>query len=80
VNAGPMTRYEAGGFTRFRRAPSGAWLVEEWKLTAPRLELREAPNITAYGIAKIDRLLVVIGRLDTGGGIIGPETAERTSP
>lgn len=70
VNAGPLTRYEAGGFTRFRRAPSGAWMVDEWKLSAPRLELREAPNITAAGIAKIERLLVVTGRLDTGGGII----------
>ena len=80
VNAGPMSRYEAGGFTRFRRAKSGAWIVDEWKLTAPRLEMREAPNVTAYGIAKIERLLVVIGRLDTGGGIIGPEGTQRTSP
>jgi hypothetical protein len=80
VNAGPMSRFEAGGYTRFRRTPSGAWIVDEWKLSAPRLEMREAPNITAYGIAKVDRLLVVIGRLDTGGGIIGPETRQRTSP
>ena len=80
VNAGPMSRYEAGGFTRFRRAPSGAWIVDEWKLSAPRLQVREAQGITPYGTPKVERAFFVIGRLDTGGGIIGPETADRTPP
>lgn len=37
VNAGAATPYEPRGFTRFRRMPSGAWLVDEWRLRLPRV-------------------------------------------
>ncbi len=64
VNAGALTRFDAGGFTRFRRVPSGTWIVEEWKLSVPKLESREH--------APFPPLLVAIGRFENGGGIIGP--------
>jgi len=40
TNAGPLTTHGAGGFTKFRRLPSGAYMVEEWQLKAPRLRYR----------------------------------------
>ena len=40
VNAGLVTRFESGGFTRFRRMQSGAWIVSEWLLRMPKLESR----------------------------------------
>jgi len=64
VNAGVLTRFDGGGFTRFRRVPSGTWIVEEWKLSVPKLESREH--------APFPPLLVAIGRFENGGGIIGP--------
>ena len=37
VNAGVLDDFRPGGFTRFRRMPSGAWIVSEWQLRMPRL-------------------------------------------
>jgi len=71
VNAGALSRYDAGGFTRFRRVPSGAWIVNEWKLSAPKLQIRETATLSATGIAGVKRSIVVVGRLDNGGGILG---------
>jgi hypothetical protein len=64
VNAGEMSRFDAGGFTRFRRVPSGAWIVDEWQLTAPALEMRSGAYQTTH--------IVVVGRRDTGGGVLRP--------
>jgi hypothetical protein len=64
VNAGPFSQFDAGGFTRFRRVASGAWIVDEWKLSAPRLEVRQLNAFRSH--------LVVTGRYDNGGGIIEP--------
>jgi len=65
VNAGALSQFDAGGFTRFRRVASGAWIVDEWKLTAPRLEVRQFNPFRSR--------LVVTGRYDNGGGIIAPQ-------
>ena len=64
VNAGALSRFDAGGFTRFRRMPSGAWIVDEWQLTAPALAVKAG----AYETSQI----VVVGRRDTGGGVLRP--------
>jgi hypothetical protein len=37
VNAGVLDDFRPGGFSRFRRMPSGAWIVSEWQLRMPRL-------------------------------------------
>jgi len=62
VNAGELSRFNAGGYTRFARVPSGAWIVDEWKLTAPKLAMRLGTPYSSQ--------LVVVGRRDTGGGIL----------
>jgi hypothetical protein len=62
VNAGVIGRYEATGFTRFLRVPSGAWIVDEWLLKLPRLAAR--PSIYSgqeYTLAGYD---------ERGGGIV----------
>ena len=46
VNAGVIGRYEATGFTRFLRVPSGAWIVDEWLLRLPRIASR--PSSSGY--------------------------------
>lgn len=70
VNAGTLSRYEAGGFTRFRRVASGAWVVNEWKLSVPKLQIRETTTLSPEGIPGTRRSIVVVGRLDNGGGIL----------
>jgi hypothetical protein len=67
VNAGAMSRFDAGGFTRFGRVPSGAWIVDEWKLSVPRLEIRQS-----LSLANPSRVVIATGRLDNGGGILRP--------
>ena len=61
-NAKAFSRFGAGGFTRFRRMPSGSWIVDAWELSAPRLELRQTQGSPG--------MLVSIGRIDNGGGIL----------
>lgn len=61
VNAGLLSRFNASGFTKFRRLPSGAWIVEEWKLRAPillaiRSGAREQISVTGY--------------VEEGGGVV----------
>jgi hypothetical protein len=63
VNAGPLSRFDAGGYTRFSKVPSGAWIVDEWQLRAPTLAMRPGAYTSS---------LVSIGRRDTGGGVLRP--------
>lgn len=58
VNVDIVSRFEAGGRTRFRRMPSGAWLVDEWSLRFPKLEIRLSGDT-----------FVEIGFYENGGSI-----------
>jgi hypothetical protein len=71
VNAGVLSRFEAGGFTRFRHVPSGAWIVDEWKLHMPRIEAQAGSGYLT-GVR-----YRAIGYVEHGGGII---SAESTNP
>jgi hypothetical protein len=62
VNAGILSRYEAGGFTRFLRVPSGAWIVDEWLLKLPRLAMKRS--------AFIGQEYMLVGYYEHGGGIL----------
>jgi hypothetical protein len=62
VNAGPFSQFNAQGFTRFLRLPSGAWIVNEWWLKAPRLSMQTSP----YSAPQF----MVIGWTENGGGIL----------
>ena len=64
VNAGPLSQFNARGFTRFLRLPSGAWIVDEWWLKAPRLSMQTSP----YSAPQF----MVIGWFENGGGILLP--------
>ena len=61
VNARPISEFDAGGFTRFRRSATGRWLVDDWRLRVPRLEMRPA---------SYSRRFVAVGYADNGGGIL----------
>jgi len=62
VNAGPFSQFNARGFTRFLRLPSGAWIVDEWWLKAPRLSMQTSP----YSAPQF----MVTGWLENGGAIL----------
>jgi hypothetical protein len=62
VNAGAPSRFEAGGFTRFLRVKSGAWIVDEWLLRLPRLAVKQS--------AFTGQQYVLIGYYEHGGGIM----------
>jgi hypothetical protein len=62
VNAGPFSQFNARGFTRFLRLPSGAWIVNEWWLKGPRLSMQTSP----YSAPQF----MVIGWIENGGGIL----------
>jgi hypothetical protein len=62
VNAGVFSQYDAGGFTHFARLRSGAWIVDNWRLRAPLLEIREDPYE--------GRHLVKMGYSEDGGRIL----------
>ena len=64
VNAGIIGRYEATGFTRFLRVPSGAWIVDEWLLRLPRIASRQSSS----GYTSNQYMLV--GYDEHGGGIV----------
>lgn len=66
VNVGVATRYQPSGFTRFRRMPSGAWLVNEWWLRLPRVFRRPGAysNIVLQGFQENGGALE-IGSRDT---------------
>ena len=59
VNAGLMERFRAGGFARFRRLPSGSWIVDDWALRAPILE-RTPGTFGDFSVA---------GFVEDGGGM-----------
>jgi hypothetical protein len=63
VNAGVISRFEARGFTRFLRVPSGAWVVDEWGLKLPRVRAR--PSAAYAG-----REYTLMGYYEHGGGIL----------
>jgi hypothetical protein len=71
VNAGAMSHFDAGGFTHFRRVPSGAWIVDEWKLSAPRLSVAPRGVQDGYSSTAVEQF-IAIGRVEHGGGIFAP--------
>ena len=68
VNADVVSMFEPGGFTRFQRMPSGAWIVNDWLLRMPKLGRRK-------GSFQND----LIGHIERGGTVVGP-TALRREP
>jgi hypothetical protein len=60
VNAGLLERFKAGGHIRFRRVPSGSWIVDDWALRAPVLE----KSRDAF------RDMRLIGYVEDGGGMM----------
>lgn len=56
-----------GGYTKFRRTPSGSWLVDEWKISMPLLAQR---HISARSMRNEE--LVQVGTAEVGGSIIIP--------
>ncbi|HEX6575309.1 MAG TPA: carboxypeptidase-like regulatory domain-containing protein [Gemmatimonadaceae bacterium] len=64
VNAGTVTRYKAGGYSKFSRVPSGAWIVNDWQLKMPRLVSRAGSSIVEAS-----------GFVETGGRLISVEEA-----
>ena len=59
VNVDLISKFEAGGRTHFRRMPSGAWLVDDWSIRFPKLQLQLKDN-----------RVIEIGHYETGGGIV----------
>ncbi|HEX9129654.1 MAG TPA: carboxypeptidase-like regulatory domain-containing protein [Gemmatimonadaceae bacterium] len=73
VNAGVISQFEAGGFTHFLRVPSGTWIVDEWKLSVPLLSVSQVSIGSPDGYSSRARpKYVAIGRVENGGGILGP--------
>jgi hypothetical protein len=71
VNAGVMTQFGANGVTHFRRVPSGAWIVDDWKLSAPRLTAALRGVRDGYSSTARPEF-IAIGRLENGGGVFVP--------
>ena len=60
VNAGLLERFKGGGHARFRRVPSGSWIVDDWAIRGPVLEkARDA-----------FRDLKLTGYVEDGGGMM----------
>jgi hypothetical protein len=70
VNAGLLTQFEPGGFTKFRRVESGTWIVSEWQLRMPKLELNFGSRDS----------ISQIGTIENGGFIVGDDSHNSTSP
>ena len=70
VNAGVLDEFRPGGFTRFKRMPSGAMMVREWQIRMPRLT-RDPASVGVYKVLEIvqsggrvytkDEILIVRG-------------------
>jgi hypothetical protein len=60
VNIGDVTKFEPGGRVHFRRMASGAWLVDDWWLRFPILELTLNRSET----------VVQIGYVENGGVLV----------
>lgn len=69
VNAGVLTEFEPGGFTKFRRVASGTWIVSEWQLRMPKLEARFGSRDS----------ISQVGTMESGGFIIGGVPGDSTS-
>lgn len=65
TNTGIPLRVAGGGQTKFRRFPSGAWLVEEWKLYMPRIEVTR----TVVDFRLHDSKFALVGFTETGGSL-----------
>lgn len=63
TNAGLISRFGGGGQTRFRRMPSGAWIVHEWSLRVPLLRRPSGPTSAA----------VAVGFVEHGGNLVPDE-------
>ncbi|HUQ46648.1 MAG TPA: carboxypeptidase-like regulatory domain-containing protein [Gemmatimonadaceae bacterium] len=63
VNAGILTRFKPGGFAKFRRTMSGTWIVNEWQLSMPKLEVNSRER------------LEMIGSVENGGYIAADSTS-----
>jgi hypothetical protein len=70
VNTGVLSRFEAHGFTRFLRVPSGAWIVDEWLLKLPRVAARQSSPYQASGY-------MLVGYYEHGGGIVNNSKQDR---
>lgn len=89
TNAGLLSRFRAGGFTRFKRLDSGGLLVSEWEISAPSLEMRSAATqeIVANGYAA-DGGMIISGaeydslnsRAASGATIIGTVRGDAGRP
>lgn len=55
-----------GGETQFRRLRSGAWIVDQWRLTMPRLEMQHMHN-DRFGVNSSE--LTQVGVTETGGSV-----------
>ena len=62
-NVDVASRFSPGGTIRFRRLPSGAWIVNEWTLRLPKLAARSP---TYAGVE-------VIGFIEKGGRVAATE-------
>jgi hypothetical protein len=67
VNAGILTRFKPGGFAKFRRTASGTWIVNEWQLLMPRLEVNPRDQLD------------IAGFVENGGVISSDTTADSPS-
>jgi hypothetical protein len=67
TNAGVFSRFGASGMTHFTRLRSGAWLVDDWWLRAPLLELHQEPYMPSH--------FVKTGYTRDGGRILRPQPA-----
>ena len=76
VRAGLPRDSDAGGFTRFQRVASGGWIISEWQMRMPRLEIRLIPY--RYGSPHREATEVV-GRTEFGGGVETRESSSRAS-
>lgn len=64
VNAGILTKFKPGGFAKFLRTKSGAWIVDEWQLSMPKLEVNSRDQ------------LEVVGSVENGG-FIAPDSVTK---
>jgi hypothetical protein len=60
VNIGEVERFKPGGNVHFRRLASGAWIVDDWRLRFPVLEV---------SVGSLDRLIQA-GYVENGGAIV----------
>lgn len=62
VNVGEVEKFKPGGTVHFRRLNSGAWIVDDWKLTFPVVEIQ----VSALAFES----LVQAGYVENGGAIV----------